>query len=110
MDIFESLENLNVSEECFDDIVSIVEEILSEEDDFEFFQNYMKKEREKDRKKLEKLKSEGKGDSEAARRIEKAFRNDAIRTLRRTFVDPSSTIKAGEEHQQAIDRTQQENK
>lgn len=32
MSIFESLENLNVSEECFDDIMDIVEEILSEED------------------------------------------------------------------------------
>ena len=31
MDIFESLENLNVSEECFDDIISIVEELLSED-------------------------------------------------------------------------------
>ena len=30
MDIFESLENLNVSEECFDEIMGIVEEILSE--------------------------------------------------------------------------------
>ena len=28
---FESLENLNVSEECFNDIVDIVEEILSED-------------------------------------------------------------------------------
>ena len=28
MDIFESLENLPVSEECFDDIVSIVEDII----------------------------------------------------------------------------------
>ena len=30
MDIFESLENLNVSEECFEDIVGLVEEYLSE--------------------------------------------------------------------------------
>ena len=30
MDIFESLENLNVSEECFNDIVSIVEEKLED--------------------------------------------------------------------------------
>lgn len=30
MNIFESLENLNVSEECFDDIIGIVEELLSE--------------------------------------------------------------------------------
>ena len=30
MDIFESLENLNVSEECFDEIMGLVEEILSE--------------------------------------------------------------------------------
>ena len=30
MDIFESLEQLNVSEECFDDIVSMVEAMLSE--------------------------------------------------------------------------------
>ena len=32
MNIFESLENLNVSEECFNDIMDIVEEILSEKD------------------------------------------------------------------------------
>lgn len=30
MDIFESLENLNVSEECFDDILGIMEELLNE--------------------------------------------------------------------------------
>ena len=30
MDIFESLENLNVSEECFDEIMGIVEELLNE--------------------------------------------------------------------------------
>jgi hypothetical protein len=30
MDIFESLETLNVSEECFNDIVGLVEEYLSE--------------------------------------------------------------------------------
>ena len=30
MDIFENLENLNVSEECFDEIMGIVEELLSE--------------------------------------------------------------------------------
>ena len=30
MDIFESLENLQVSKECFDDIMDIVEEIISE--------------------------------------------------------------------------------
>jgi hypothetical protein len=35
MDIFESLENLNVSEECFDEIMGLVEEILSEEDVYE---------------------------------------------------------------------------
>ena len=30
MNIFESLENLNVSEECFDDVLRIVEEYISE--------------------------------------------------------------------------------
>lgn len=30
MNIFESLENLNVSEACFNDILNIVEEIISE--------------------------------------------------------------------------------
>lgn len=37
MDIFESLENLNVSEECFNEIMGIVEELLSEkyEDGYE---------------------------------------------------------------------------
>lgn len=32
MNIFESLEQLNVSEECFDDIVSMVEAMLNEKD------------------------------------------------------------------------------
>ena len=31
MDIFENLEELNVSEECFEDIISIVEEIPVDE-------------------------------------------------------------------------------
>lgn len=30
MDIFEQLENLNISEECFDDILSIIEEYINE--------------------------------------------------------------------------------
>lgn len=33
MDIFESLENLNVSEECFEDIIGIVEAIINEVSD-----------------------------------------------------------------------------
>ena len=33
MDIFESLENLNVSEECLEDILSIVEEVINESKD-----------------------------------------------------------------------------
>ena len=33
MDIFESLENLNVSEECFEDIAGLVEEYLNETSD-----------------------------------------------------------------------------
>ena len=32
MDIFESLENLNVSEECFDDIINMVKNILNEDE------------------------------------------------------------------------------
>lgn len=31
MDIFESLENLNVSEECFDEIMGLVEELINED-------------------------------------------------------------------------------
>ena len=31
MDIFESLENLNVSEECFDEIMDMVEQLLAED-------------------------------------------------------------------------------
>ena len=42
MDIFESLENLSVSEECFDDIMDIVEEILSEEIEFNPFEYALK--------------------------------------------------------------------
>ena len=32
MSIFESLENLNVSEECFDDIIGIVEDMLNDKE------------------------------------------------------------------------------
>lgn len=44
MDIFENLENLNVSEECFEDIVELVEMYLSEEDfnPFEFVRKFNK--------------------------------------------------------------------
>lgn len=35
MDIFESLENLPISEECFDNIMGLVEEIINEEDVYE---------------------------------------------------------------------------
>ena len=41
MDIFESLENLNVSEECFDDIINMVEEILNF-NPFEFARKFNK--------------------------------------------------------------------
>ena len=41
MSIFESLENLNVSEECFDEIMGIVEELLGEgREPFETQQDY----------------------------------------------------------------------
>ena len=43
MSIFESLENLNVSEECFDDIVSIVEEIISENAVDDYYQDRINK-------------------------------------------------------------------
>ena len=33
MDIFESLENLNISEECFDEIIDMVEEYINEVSD-----------------------------------------------------------------------------
>ena len=33
MDIFESLENLNVSEECFNEIISLIKNKLSESED-----------------------------------------------------------------------------
>lgn len=35
MDIFESLENLNVSEECFNEIVGLVEEVINELNKYE---------------------------------------------------------------------------
>lgn len=41
MDIFEGLENLNVSEECFDDIMALIEELLKEgREPFETQQDY----------------------------------------------------------------------
>ena len=44
MNIFESLENLNVSEECFNDIMGIVEEIINEISDDKAQQPWRRKE------------------------------------------------------------------
>ena len=44
MDIFENLENLNVSEECFNDILNIVEEIINEISDDKAQQPWRRKE------------------------------------------------------------------
>lgn len=43
MDILESLENLNVSEECFDDIMGIVEEVINEIDNSTVASMYKKR-------------------------------------------------------------------
>ncbi len=43
MNIFESLENLNVSEECFDDIIGIVEEYINEVSDSTVASMYKKR-------------------------------------------------------------------
>ena len=40
MSIFESLENLNVSEECFDSIVNLLEKHLSQEDKAKYDKAY----------------------------------------------------------------------
>lgn len=40
MNIFESLESLNVSEKCFNDIISIIEELLSEDVYHEILNKY----------------------------------------------------------------------
>ena len=61
MDIFESLENLNVSEECFNDIVGLVEEYINELDK-STIQSYISKrdENAKDaEKKFEQAKKQG---------------------------------------------------
>lgn len=43
MDIFESLENLNVSEGCFNEIISIVEEVINELKDSTVDSAYVKR-------------------------------------------------------------------
>ena len=43
MDIFESLENLPVSESCFDDIIGLVEEYINEISDYTAQAPWMKK-------------------------------------------------------------------
>ena len=42
MNIFESLENLNVSEECFENIINIVEEIINENSVDDYYQGKIK--------------------------------------------------------------------
>ena len=53
MDIFESLENLNVSEECFDFIINMVEEIINELKDEDAFK--VNQQRQKNLRKAEEL-------------------------------------------------------
>ena len=55
MDIFESLENLNVSEECFNDIMGIVEGRVDDYYDRKFKSAEYEYEKEKDPKKKEEL-------------------------------------------------------
>jgi hypothetical protein len=56
MDIFESLENLSVSEECFDEIMGIVEEVINEydSDNLPSVARGMRKQNDKKTKALEK--------------------------------------------------------
>lgn len=54
MDIFESLENLNVSEECFEDIVGLVEMYLSEGEKVD---NYYKSKQAETKQELDNAKS-----------------------------------------------------
>lgn len=61
MNIFESLENLPVSEECFDDIMGLVEEFINELDK-ETIKSFIKKRGEQKteaEKKFNKAKAEG---------------------------------------------------
>ena len=44
MDIFENLENLNVSEKCFNDIMVLVEEVINEISDDKAQQPWRRKE------------------------------------------------------------------
>ena len=80
MDIFESLENLNVSENCYKDVLNIIEEIINEvskEDaDAVSLQRYINRKEAKDR--YEKT-----GDSKDGKRLEdentKSYKNTKLR-------------------------------
>ena len=88
MSIFESLENLNVSEECFNEIIRIVEENILRGTDAE----------------LGYLIDTPKEDLEGKQRERKrALYSKRVRGLRKLLADQEATDKAGEEHQKAID-------
>ena len=86
--IFESLENLNVSEECFDEILRIVEENILRGTDAEL--GYL----------IDTPKEELEGKQRERKRSLYAKR---IRGLRKLLANKEATDKAGEEHQKAID-------
>lgn len=86
MSIFESLENLNVSEECFDDIMGIVEEIINELENKTVGSMY-KKRQEAEKRADDKVhyadtfgetalkKARAQGDKEEAKKIKKFIDN-----------------------------------
>lgn len=88
MDIFESLENLNISEECFDEILRIVEENILRGTDAEL--GYL----------IDTPKEELEGKQRERKRSLYAKR---IRGLRKLLANKEATNKAGEEHQKAIE-------
>ena len=93
MNIFESLENLNISEECFNDILRIVEENILRGTDAEL--GYL----------IDTPKEDLRGNQRERKRALYAKR---VRGLRKLLANQEATDKAGEEHQKAIENNLKE--
>ena len=89
MSIFENLENLQISEACFNDILRIVEENILRGADAEL--GYL----------IDTPKEELEGKQRERKRALYAKR---VRGLRKLLANKEATDKAGEEHQKAVDK------
>jgi hypothetical protein len=98
MDIFESLENLNVSEECFDDIMGIVEDLLSEDIKSEIHKKVAPEKRYELLQKVDKNKENEMGDR-YTRQVFKNYFSNGIKDYAKASVEADKQIGVHGEHE-----------